>query len=217
MPRETTEVRIDEKGDETHESWLLISAGRVTSTPGAALFDSELRHQHYVSVKVTRCTRQRSLNRDWLYGCETLLEMSMSMAQWGAFVSSFNTTGVPATLEYLTGVGPVPQAPHAPRFEHSLNEVRNAGDKALAQVQESYAQVMEAFENGGKKAQREALRSMGHTLNNVPRNLEFVAESMTEHVENVVTKAKADIEAMALEANPQLGTQTSKKLLEGYG
>jgi hypothetical protein len=84
-----TAIRLNEHGEETHESWLLIRANHVTSTPGARLFDSEIAHQHYVVVTVTRCRRRRDLKRDWLFNDETLLEMSMSQAQWGAFVSSF--------------------------------------------------------------------------------------------------------------------------------
>lgn len=59
MPRPArTEIRIDEHGDETHESWILVRANRVSASPGRRLFDSEIRHQHYIRVTVSRCSRK---------------------------------------------------------------------------------------------------------------------------------------------------------------
>jgi hypothetical protein len=202
--RETTEIRLNEYGDETHESWLLIRANNVSQTPGKRLFDSEVPHQHFIVMTVTRCTRKRDLNRDWMHGTEVLMEVAMSQAQWGAFVSSFGQgSGVPATLECLHGTGTIPEAPPESRFDQSHAEVRESGAKALADLTQSYANVMAAFENGGKRALRDALTSMGHQLRNAPLNMEFAAKSLTEHVESVVTKARADIEGMVLSAMEQ--------------
>jgi hypothetical protein len=199
---EITEIVFNERGDETHESWLLISAGNISSSmPGKHLFDSEIAHAHFVNVRIYRCSRRRELNRDYKYQTNLLLEMSMSAAQWGAFVSSFGRgSGVPATLEFLVGEGTIPEAPVENRLGESQREVKEAGTEALRSVTESYERVMDAFENGGKRALREALRDLGIRLENAPKNMEFAAESLTEHVENVTTKARADIEAMVLNA-----------------
>lgn len=202
MRPEPTEIRIDEHGDETHESWLLIHANRMHGS--TRLFGSEITHQQCITVTISRCSRKRDLNRDWLHSTKQLLEMWMSEAQWGAFVSSFHGTGVPATLTYLTGEGMVPQqAAVDSRLDKSLAEVRNAADKSLEEIKASYGKVMEAFETGGKKVQREALRDLGIRLGNAPSNMTFAARSLQEHVENVVTKARADIEGMVLQAQQQ--------------
>jgi hypothetical protein len=199
MPYETTEIRLGARGDETHESWLLVRANTVSSNPGRRLFDSEIPHQHFIQVSITRCTRRRDLSRDWLHNDKVLLKMDMSQAQWGAFVSSFGDgPGVPATLSYLNGY--VPQAPAESRFDQSHAEVLASGTRALANVKQSYTDVMAAFESGGKKALREALLTLGHRIDNAPTNMEFAASSLTEHVEQVVTKARADIEGMVLAA-----------------
>lgn len=193
MARETTEIRLDEKGDETHESWVRIGANKVQST-GTWLFDSEIKHQHFVMVRVERCTRKRDLNRDWLYNTTLLLELSMSQAQWGAFVSSFGQGGgVAATLEFLTGVGQVPQAPPDSRLAKSHADVRGAAAEGMAKVR----MALEAY-----KARKTVgnLRSLEAAIGNMPSNMEFAAESLTEHVENVVTKARADVEAMVADA-----------------
>lgn len=196
----TTEIRIDEHGDETHESWLLIRANRCTGG-GSHLFDSEIRHQSYITVTVSRCSRKRDLNHDWLMDTKLLIEINMSEAQWGAFVSSFgHGTGVPATLDWFDGAR-VPRAPHTPRLEESHKEVRNAGAHALEKIRKAQEAVQEAFDqNLGKKVLRERLHHLQCMVNNGPGTMEFAATSLTEHVENVVTKARADIEGMVLGA-----------------
>jgi hypothetical protein len=198
MPREVTEIIIDEKGAETHESWLRVRAN--TWTGSQTLFDSEIVHQHFVAVTVERVQRTRDLNRDWFYNTQLLIEWKMSQAQWGAFVSSFGDGGgVPATLSFLTGVGHVPEAPYEPRMAESTAEVKDAGDRALRGIQEAYESLREAFESGaGKKDMREKIRKLGIKVEQGPGNMKFAAESLNEHVENVVTKARADIEGMAL-------------------
>lgn len=190
---ETTGIRINEDGDEAHESWIRVGASKVQGT-SHWLFDSDIPHQHWVSVRVERCTRKRELNRDWLYNTQILMEFSMSEAQWGAFVSSFGSGGgVPATLEFLNGVGHVPQAPPESRLDESHAEVRDAAEGGVKKVSEAFAAY---------KAHKTAanLRTLEFAIKNLPSTLEFAATSLTEHVENVVTKMRGDIEGMVLQA-----------------
>lgn len=206
MPRpEPTEIRIDERGSETHESWLLVRAGRVSSSPGARLFDSEISHQHYISVTVERCKRERRNNRDWHFGTERIIEFDMSEAQWGAFVSSFgNGGGVPATLSFFCApddvpTGMIPQAPVESRLDESHKEVREAGAKAVEEIQQKVTAVVEAYERkAGRREMGPLLDSLKWGVEHLPGSMEFAASSLTEHVENVVTKARSDIEGMAL-------------------
>jgi hypothetical protein len=196
MPQEITEITIHEDGSETHESWITMTASKVSSSPGAHLFDSEIVHQHYIQVTVSRCKRKRDLNRDRTMSTQKIAEFAMSLSQWGAFVSSSGQgSGVPATLMWLNG--PVAQAPHDPRLGQSMREVREAGDRALEQVSAAVAAVRDAFDrNAGKREMRDLMRNLESATSNAPRNMEFAAKSLVEHSENVVSKARADIEAM---------------------
>ncbi len=200
-----TEIKVDEGGTETHESWLLIRASRI-SGGGRRLFDSEMSHEHFVRVTISRARRNRELNRDRKGEVKTILEMDMSMVQWGAFVSSFGMgTGVAATLSFFNGDdlprGHVPQSPLDSRLHESHKEVSNAASEALTELEAAFADIKESFEAGaGKKIMREKLRALEIRMDNMPSNMEFAAKSLTEHVENVVTKARVDIEGMVLEA-----------------
>src|SRR5437868_8231795 len=133
--REIVEPTQTERGEQ-HPAFGMIGASRVShSPPGAVLFDSDVQHQHYVVVRVRTAARRRDLNRDYLYADQQIVEVAMSEAQWASFVSSMNTgDGVPCTLT-ARGLEPVPGMPYAPRLQESMDEVRSAGDEAMAMVQ----------------------------------------------------------------------------------
>lgn len=233
LPQEPTVEREpgpggDDETVENHPAFAQIVAHRVSSTPGAVLFDSELQHGHYVTIQISEATRRRGLNRDWIYGGKRIIEVAMSEAQWASFVSSMNTSGVPCTLEWREKLSPeakklidglvdqqampddwyveplgrlldgqVPGLIFAPRLQESMDEVRRAGVKALAQIKKAFEAVQEKPNKGN-------VRSLGLTIENAPRNMVFAAESLTEHIENTVQKARADIEAMVTAKAEQL-------------
>jgi hypothetical protein len=143
------------------------------------------------------------LNHDYKHGSTTLLEFDMSQAQWGAFVSSFgNGSGVPATLSFFNGR--VPQAPAESRLALSHKEVRDAGTKVVAEVREDFEALQKAINDKmGMKEIRSRMHTLECRINNTPANMEFAAKSLTKHSENVVTKARSDIEGMILMAQRQ--------------
>ncbi len=196
-----TDIKVDDDGTESHKSWITLVLSKVSAQPGVRLFDSEISHSRFVTVAVCRCTRTRDLNHDWKHAERTLMEFGMSHAQWGAFVSSFGEgSGVPATL-LRDSDGPVPQAPAESRLGESVREVRDSGDKALAGIRADYEAVEAAFARGaGKREMRDLLHTLKCRIGNGPANMAFAADSLTKHVENVVTKARTDIEAMAVAA-----------------
>lgn len=201
--RVVVEPTIDKKdGEESHPAWVLVGASRVShSPPGGVLFDSDLRHQHYVVVRVRRATRKRDLNRDWKYGRETIVEFSMSEAQWASFVSSMNSgDGVPATLVWdATQDNPeVPAMPFAPRLQVSMDEVHGAAAAAQAKVEEAFAAYAE-------KKNAANLRALEIAIGHMTPNMDFAAQSLSEHAENVVQRARVDIEAFMMQRAQQLG------------
>lgn len=194
----------DENGYEIHPAWAMIGASRVQSSPpGAALFDSDIRHQHTVMVRISTASRRRDLNRDWLHAEKEFVEVQMSEAQWASFVSSMNTgNGVPCTVRRREDDYDVPGVLYEPRLQESMNETREAADEAFNAVAEAFA----AYE---EKKNAANLRTLKYAIQNAPSNIEFAGKSLTEHAENVVQKARADIEAMVLAKADQLGIEPS--------
>lgn len=202
MKRETQDPTPAEHGGEEHPAWGLIGASRVSSSPpGAVLFDSDIRHQHSVIVRISTATRRRDLSRDWMMAKREFVEVEMSEAQWASFVSSMNAgQGVPCTIRRREDDWSVPGMPYEPRLQESMREVRVAADEAVAKVAEAFAAYKE-------KKTAANLRNLEFAIRNMPANAEFAASSLSEHAENVVQRARADIEAMVLAKAQQLGLE----------
>lgn len=205
MRTEIMPITQDDHGYDQHPAWILVGASRVSATPGAVLFDSDILHQHYVIVRIRRATRKRNLNHDWIHadGRHSIVEIAMSEAQWASFVSTMNVgDGVPATLKWdATRDDPrVPAPPYQPRLQVSMEEVHNA---AL----EAQKDVLEAFAAYKEKKTVDNLRTLQARIDNLAPNIDFAAQSLAKHAENVVTRARADIEAFVVTKAQQLGLE----------
>jgi hypothetical protein len=201
--------------EEEHPSFGMIVAHRVSaSPPGAALFDSDIRHQHYVTLSIHRASRKRDLHRDWIHQRNEIIEVELSEAQWASFLSSPNTSGVPCTIAYLHGERIEP-LPFAPRLEQSMKETKAAATAAFGEI----VAALEAYEETPStpaKAKREALATLRAAIKNAVPNVTFAGKSLTEHAENVVQKARSDIEAMVAQHAAQMGIAAPETpLLEG--
>jgi hypothetical protein len=189
----------DEKGYERHPAWGMIGASRVQCSPGAVLFDSDIRHMHTVRIVVGTASRRRDLHSDYQHREKEFLELELSEAQWASFVSSMNTgNGVPCTIRRREEERQVPEMPHDSRLKVSIDEVRDEARDALAKVRA-------AFEEVEKKPTKANIKTLKHTIENVPANMAFAGTRLTEHTENVVQKARADIEAMVMSKAQQIG------------
>lgn len=200
MPRDIIPPTKNEYGGEEHPAWAMIGASRVQNgPPGAVLFDSDIRHGHTIMVRISTASRRRDLNQDYLHSEKEFIEIEMSEAQWASFVSSMNVgNGVPCTVRRREGEWTVPGMPYEPRLQESMNETRQAADKVVEEIREAF----EAFE-----AKRNAanLRTLKYAIENATPNVLFAAKSLTKHAENVVQRARADIEAMVASKARQLG------------
>jgi hypothetical protein len=203
-----TEPVPDHHGYDTHPAFGFITAHRVSCTPGQSLFDSDVLHTHLVRVTIGRMTRKRDLSRDWLHPSQELVELDMSEAQWASFVSSMNTTGVPCTLRRTENNRDVAGVPHAPRLAQSIAEVHEAAQEAFNDIQRAM-EALEALDpKAGVRERREALRELRARINNAVPNVDFAGKMLAEHAENVVQKARADVEAMVVQKTTQLGIES---------
>lgn len=198
-----------DKGDyrEEHPAFGVAVVHRV-SGGGRALFQSDLLHRETIRLTVHRAERGRSLMHDWVHSKGApLVEIELSLAQWGELLSSAGIgSGVPVTIRATETDYRVPDLPYEPRIQTVVAEAKNATNKLMERVRDSYAKVRDAFDNKkGVKAQREALDSLGHTIRNTESNAEFAVKSMVDAAEHVTSQAKADIEAHILRANAALG------------
>jgi hypothetical protein len=214
MPRETAPVTKNNHGDDVHPAFGQIQAHRYSSTPGSVLFDSDIRHGHTVGITISRATRKRDLNRDWIYGGKELINIEMSEAQWASFVSSMGSSGVPVTLRRTENEVRVPDLEYDPRLAHSIDEVKGAAQKTFEHVKAAIAAYDALDPKAGVREKRAAFDKIRNAVGNAEPNIAYVARSLSEHAENVVQRSRADIEAMALQAAQHMGLPEGTRLLE---
>jgi hypothetical protein len=155
---------------------------------------------------VSRATRNRDLNHDYVHPGRELIEVEMSEAQWASFVSSMNTSGVPCTLRRTESEVFVPELPYQPRLAESMREVKDAAVKVFGEIREARDAYEKALaDKVPAKERKAALERLHYAIENSGANMTFAAKQLVEHTENVVQKARSDIEAMVQAEAARLG------------
>ncbi|HEX8321599.1 hypothetical protein [Longimicrobium sp.] len=210
--RETVEPTVNQYGAEEHPAFGMIRAARVTSTPGVVLFDSDIKHGTTIRITIEAATRKRENNHDWIHGgSKQLIEVELSEAQWASFVSSMNTSGVPATLRWVRGQGQLPELPFAPRLAKSMDAVKGAAERMFGRAKKAMATYEQALKDKAPaKVRNDALRDLHFALENAEANVGYASKVLREDTENVVQKARADIEAMVSQHAAHLGLEAGQ-------
>ena len=206
MMRDTTDPIVNENGDETHPAFGTAVVTR-SSGSGRPLFQSDLLHRESMTLSIHRAVRKRDLNHDWVHTTDEIVRVTMSLAQWGALVSSVGIgSGTPVTIERTETEGQVPHLPYQPRIERNITEVRGSVSKLLKNLRDSFSKINDAFESKkGIKAMRAALREHETTLTNAESNASFAVKSMQGAAENLLSQARADVEVLTLQAQRRVG------------
>lgn len=181
---------------EKHPTYGMIGASRVSAQPGIYCFGSRIRHQAFIEITIRRAEIERDLNRDWFHGDEELISVRLTESQWATFVSSPNMGyGVPCSLDHVMRerCGPVP--PPEDSVSQAKHEARKDAAELVADLQGLCDKLEKAVEEPKKRELREILHSLKCAVGSFPSGHAFLYESFEEHVENVVTDAKASVEA----------------------
>lgn len=214
MPRETAPVTQNKYGDDVHPAFGQAQVSRYSSTPGAVLFDSDIRHGHSVVLTISTASRKRDLSRDWIHEGRQITQIEMSEAQWASLVSSMGSSGVPVTIRSTETNYMVPGLPYDPRLAHSMKEVKEAADKTFGRIEAMMAAYDTLDSKATAKEKRQALADLRTAVAHARANISFTSQSLVEHAENVVQRSRADIEAMAMQAAEEMGLPTGTRLLE---
>lgn len=209
-----------EKGEyeEDHPAFGTASVTRAHGTP-RTLFQSDIQHSETIVLSISRATRGRMLMRDWVHPRKELIEIEMSLAQWGSLVSAMGIgSGVPVTIRRTETEVFVPEIPYEPRIATVVAEAKGKVGSLFENAKESLSVLAAAIE--GKKGIREirdALRHHESVIANAEGNAEFAVKSVTEATEHVVGQAKSDIEAHILRAASQVGLQLPTPVIPELG
>lgn len=200
-----------------HPAFAQIGASRVQGS--ANLYGSDFGHHNYVIVRISESVLHRTLSRDWPSGGNRIVEVAMSEAQWATFISALNQgDGVQCTLEYreLTGL--------VPSFPNPVNRVDQFSDEMKETLADALKRMKDAAQEADRTRAPKALKdSIAMAIQEIEKNIPFVAEQFGGHMEGVVEKAKIEIhswmegtirraglEALGAEAPIQIKDQSKK-------
>lgn len=191
---------------ETHPAFGLATIVRSSGT-ARALFQSDVKHSESVTLSISQAERTRDLNNDWTHPLEEIVEVEMSLAQWGQLITSIGIgSGVPVTLRRTESVPMVPDLPFQPRLAQNLSEMTDSVEKSLERIRATAAAVRENFDGKtGVKAMREAIQDLEQAIEHAPGNSQYAMKMAQEAAEKVISAAASDIESHVLRASRQLG------------
>lgn len=174
-----------------HPAFGQIRASRVQGQ--TTLYGSDFVHQHFVTVSINHSELHRTLSRDWPFARGEIIEVMLSEAQWATFVSSMNVgMGVQCTINHLNGKM-VPGIAHHASDHEFKNEVRDAINSAVSEVDATAELVKSLGLPKGKE--RQILDRLRHARQQIDNHVPFVADQFDEYVEHTIEKAKVEANA----------------------
>lgn len=205
----------DETKVDKHPSYGMVGVSHVQST-GNHLFGSEFKHQHFITLTISQCERHRDLSRDWYFGKDRLIQISMSEAQFVEMVGRPNHgDGIPCTLTWMRGEGIIEQPPAPKPLQDRFKADMEADVKRCTkEVREAVAKLNAAIDEGriGKTVLRMIANDLDLAACAVDRGIPYVRKSFQEEMEKVVNHAATEIEATVSSIAMRLGLETMKQI-----
>jgi hypothetical protein len=157
-------------------------SGKVT------LFGSEARHQHFIALRINRADRRRDLSRDWIHSGDQLVEVYLTEAQFASLITSLNVgDGTPCTLHWLHSEGYI-KGPGKPESRADLFHA-----EMMTTLEKAIDRLTTLRETKGLTAK--ARNEIDMALQDLQKNTGFVADQFSKHMEDHLSKSKAEIEA----------------------
>ena len=186
-----------------HEDHPAFGVAIVTRSSGSprTLFQSDLQHNESIRLSICHAQRSRNLIRDWVFPRREVVEVEMSLAQWGSLVSSIGIgSGVPVTIRSIDQKQ-VPGLPYQPRIAEAVAETKDTVRRLMEGARRTFDALKVGFEGKvGIKEMRRLMDSHESSLTNTESNAGFAIKQVTEATEQVVSQGKSDIEAHILAA-----------------
>jgi hypothetical protein len=197
------------------ESEPYMGTIHVSRVPGRAhLFDSDVEHQHFITVSIHHATRERSLSMNWVHPGDEIVEVCMSEMQWANFVSSFNQgSGVPVTLNHIMGR----RIPEPPNLK---SEVSKFQKEVIATVAESIGSLKAAIaklEAGlvpkakapNKTELTTILDDLQAAFRQFTNGVPFIEGQFDEYIEAKMVEAKCEFEGFMQGRLRELGLEAA--------
>jgi hypothetical protein len=195
MQEEAPTVETIERGAiSRHPAFGQITVSRVSGR--RTLYGSDFVHNGYIRVSIYASEQHRTDSRDWpFHGVRPLIEIDMSEAQWGSFVSSFSIgEGTRCTLVSVAGERK-PEIPYEDRDAIHKAEANEAVAEAMADLHKLREKIVAGTQGLTKARQQEMLSAVTSAINALSSHLPFIADSFAKQMEKRVEKAKTEVHA----------------------
>lgn len=182
-----------------HPSFGMLSFSHI-SGGDPNLYGSGIRHNHKIQMTLKRGEYDRSMNQEWYFGKEKLVEVEMSYTQFANLITSFNMgDGVPVTLRYVNGKE-MPPCPYHNPVETHKKEFKEDMQKAYDQTAQLIDRVSELFSKKGNlnKAEKDDIQATLRQIRQaIGSNQEFQLNQFHRKMDQIVAEGKGEIEAFA--------------------
>lgn len=203
---------------ETHESYAMIGASRVSSGD-IPLFGSSITHTSHIRIRIKPGGVYRSYNNDNFdtSGKKSIIEVNMSLTQFAEFISSMNMgDGVPCTIAYRDGER-IPSPPFHNKRDQFVNEFKEDTKGVAKKLDEllDFAKSLEKKASVNKGDRVELTRMIEHVRRVISSDMPFVAQQFNEQMEKTIHEAKGEIEGYIAKRTEDLGLNNLAELGQG--
>lgn len=193
---------------ETHPSYGLIGVSRVSGQ--SALFDSDVKHQHFISVRIKNAHRVIDGTHEFVAGDAAIVEIHMTEAQFAQMITQPNHgDGVPCTIHYSAGDkgeswlhpswGTRPEPPAPERFEAKFHQEASARAKIITDNLAQLEKALDSILSGETKANKGTLNDLKAKVSSarmqIEQNIPYVLEVAAEQLEKKISSAVVEFES----------------------
>ena len=193
-----------------HPSFGMVSLN--SRSGNHPLFGVDYPTGHSLTLKVHRAVFERSLHRTHLYERESIIEIELSEVQWARLVASMNSTGVPCTIRRRQ-TGPYEGIEDPPQHMSDPVKMKAGVKKRAEMIAANLGHVRKLVDealNGGtptKAKLKEIAEWLQQTQQAIDKDMPYLTQVMSEQVDEMMTSAKAEVDAHIQFSLNELGKQ----------
>jgi hypothetical protein len=183
----------------THPAYGVIGISNI-STGNYTLFGSNVKHSHFVSLRIKTAERHTDGNHDFIFGKQELIEVYLSPTQFAEMLTTSNCgDGVPCTISRRETNRDIPYIESQDTvITDSRKALQDRLDKITVRAKEmiTKSEAMLESKKPLTKADMKELNGYLYTIKQeLNSNLSYVAKCFDEKMETTIAHAKGEVES----------------------
>ena len=200
---------MEETKSKAHDSYGAISMSRITGDMD--LFGSSIRTSSAIAIRINVAEEEDSYGKPRHVKKKRIVEVYLSPNQFSELITTMNVSeGVPCTINWLQGKGPIKRTERTNRREVSesfLEEIMSELMETLKKIRDN-VEGLKKKKSVSKKDCEKLSFDLGVLQNHLESNIPFVEKTFIEVMDKAVVEAKADIDATVTHLVTKLGIES---------